>query len=270
MLKFTKLKRVMSFILLGIALAACGHHDENTVKVGTIAGPETELMQVAKKVAQQQGINIEIIEFSDYIMPNTALNDGSINANMFQHQPYLEQTIKDRGYKLAAIGKTFIYPMGAYSSKYRDLTQLHPGATIAIPNDPSNGARALLLLAKTGLITLKPGVNVNATPKDIIKNPQGFKIVELDAAQLPRALADVDLAFINTNYAIPAGLTPNSDALIKEDADSLYANIVAVREADKDNPKLKILVEALHSPEVKQTAERLFHKQAIPAWEQSK
>lgn len=261
------IKYILLGLIVGATLLACNQtRDENTLKVGTIAGPETELMQVAKEVVKEEGINLEIIVFSDYVMPNTALNDGSIDANMFQHQPYLEQTVKDRGYKLISIGKTFIYPMGGYSKRFKTVNELPQGAVVAIPNDPSNGARALLLLQKYRLISLNPDKTVSATVKDISDNPQKLQFKELDAAQLPRALEDVDLAIINTNYAIPAGLTPSKDALIKEDANSLYANIVAVREADKTSPRLNQLVEALHSAKVQEKAASLFQNQAIAAW----
>lgn len=269
MYRYKKGIYLLGTLLLGLTLIACGQkQDQNSIRIGTIAGPETELVQVAKKILEKQGIRLDIVEFSDYVMPNTALNDGSINANMFQHQPYLEQTVKNRGYKLVAIGKTFIYPMGGYSKKYKNMADLPNAAKIAIPNDPSNGARALLLLQQVGLIGLAPGKDITARPQDIIKNPKNIQLIELDAAQLPRTLADVDLAIINTNYALPAGLIPNKDALVKEGIESLYANVVAVRESDQDNPSLKRLVEALHSSEVRQTAARLFHKQAIPAWQE--
>ncbi|CAM4412862.1 MAG: D-methionine-binding lipoprotein MetQ [Legionellaceae bacterium] len=269
MTAFKKFKYILYTVLLGFMLIGCNQKEsENTLKIGTIAGPETELMEVAKTILEKQGINLDIIEFSDYIMPNTALNEGSIDANMFQHEPYLEKTKQDRGYKLMAIGKTFIYPMAGYSKKYTKISALPHQAKIAIPNDPSNGARALLLLQDAGLITLTTGKDILATPHDILNNPKHIQIIELDAAQLARALDDVDLAIINTNYALPVGLIPSKDSLIKEDIDSLYANVIAVREVDKMKPKLKALVDALHSEQVKQAAERLFHGQAIPAWKE--
>lgn len=237
-----------------------------TLKVGTIAGPETQLMETAKKVAQDKyHLTIEIIEFTDYLTPNTALNDGSIDANVFQHQPYLDQQIKDRGYQLIAIGKTFVYPMGIYSSKIINMKDIPDNATIAIPNDPSNEGRALLLLQKTGLISLKPNIGLYATPNDIATNPKQLQFKELDAAQLPRSLADVDLAIINTNYAIPAGLTP-SKALFQEDKTSPYANIIAIRINDRNDPRMQQLVKAIQSFEVLQTAKEIFHNEAIAAW----
>ncbi len=265
-------------ISLGLILiSACSQQKSaNEIKVGTISGPETQLMETAKDVAlKKYGLQVDIVEFSDYNMPNTALNDGSIDANMFQHQPYLDQVIKDKHYDLVAVGKTFIYPMGIYSSKINSINDVHMKDIVAIPDDPSNEARALLLLQKAGLITLKAGVGATATPLDIASNPKQLQVKELDAAQLPRVLPDVVLAVINTNYAIPAGLMPNppkgvkpssKDALVVEGSDSLYANLVVVRTADKNNPQFKELVDALHSPEVLQAAQQLFNGQAIPAW----
>ncbi len=241
--------------------------DPNVIKVGTIDGPETVLMQVAKKVAKEKyGLDVKIITFTDYNMPNEAVNDGSIDANMTQHLPYLQAAIKAQSYKLTPIGKTFIYPMGIYSQKIKSLTQLQTGATVAIPNDPSNEARALLLLADAKLITLRDNNDVNATPIDITSNPKKLKFSELDAEQLPRVLRDVTLAVINTNYAIPAGLTPTKDAIFLESKHSPYANIVVVRTKDANNKQLNELVAALHSPQVLAEAKKIFKGQAIPAW----
>lgn len=240
----------------------------NEIRVGTIAGPETQLMEVAKNIAaQRHHLDVKIVEFTDYVLPNQALADGSIDANMFQHLPYLEKTIAAKGYKLSPIGKTFIYPMGIYSNKITKLSQLKNGSTVAIPNDPSNESRALALLEKAGLITLKTGTHPHGTLQDIADNPKQLKIKELNAAQLPRVIADVDLAAINTNYAMIVGLIPSRDALILENKDSPYANIVVVRTEEKDDPKFQQLIEALHSPEVLSKAEKLFQGQAIPAWD---
>jgi D-methionine transport system substrate-binding protein len=256
--------------MLGCALllAACGHEDKNTLKVGTIAGPETTLMETAKAVAlAKYGLNIKIIEFTDYVEPNTALSDGSIDANMFQHQPYLDQQIKDRHYDLITAGKTFVYPMGIYSKKVTRLADLPDGALVAIPNDPSNEGRALLLLQKSGLITLKTGAGLTAGPYDVDKNDKHLKFKELDAAQLARSLTDVDLAVINTNYAIPAGLSPTKDAILHEDSDSPYANIIVIRANESNDPRIKELVAAIQSPEVVHAAQTIFNGQAIPAWQ---
>lgn len=255
-------------ILTACALTACQEKSKpNEIRLGTIAGPETELAYVAKQVAKEKyGLDIRIVQFSDYTMPNTALADGSIDANMFQHVPYLDEAIKAKGYQLTAIGKVFIYPVAIYSKKIKKLADLPIGATVAIPNDPSNEARALLLLSKAGLITLKSNAGVNATIADISDNPKKLNIKEIDAAQLPRVLKDVDLAVINTNYAAVANLLPSRDGLFVEDANSPYANVVVVRTADKDDPKYQKLIAAFHSEEVLKEANKLFAGQAIPAW----
>lgn len=262
----------LGLILFTLISTLSGCHkaeqSDNVIVVGTIAGPESALMKVAADVANKRyGLTIKTIEFTDYVAPNIALNDGSIDANVFQHQPYLDATIKARGFKLAMIGKTFIYPMAIYSTRIKQLSEIQPGAYVAIPNDPSNEARALLLLQKADLIKLKPNTGANANLKDIIANPHNLKIKELDAAQLPRILPDVELAVINTNYAIGAKLLPKRDGLALEDASSLYENIIVVRAEDRYDPKFKKLIDALHSQEVLDTANKLFSGQAIPAWE---
>ncbi len=254
-------------ILLCFGCSRAHHSADNEIKIGTIAGPESELMEVAKNVAKKDyDLNIEIIPFTDYVLPNQALADGSIDANMFQHLPYLEAMITAKGYPLISIGKTFIYPMGIYSTKIKNLNELHPNATVAIPNDPSNGTRALLLLEKAGLLTLNKTDSLKITPQDLLQNPKHINIKELDAAQLPRMIQDVDLAVINTNYAMLAGLMPTRDALFIEDKNSPYANIVVIRAADKNDPKFIKLMNALHSKAVRVKAEQLFHGEAIPAW----
>lgn len=256
-----------TLLLCVLGLTACQSHDKNEIKVGTISGPETQLMDVAKQVAKDKyGLNVKIIEFSDYIQPNTALNDGSIDANMFQHQPFLDKQIKDRRYKLVAIGKTFVFPMGVYSKKIKELNALPNGGSVAIPNDPSNEGRALLLLQKSGLIQLKSGAGLYATPLDIQENTKHLQFKELDAAQLSRSLADVDIAVINTNFAIPAGLSPTKDAILHEGSDSPYANIIVIREDEQNDPRIKQLVEAIQSSEVLEAAKTIFNGQAIPAW----
>lgn len=257
-------------IICALALTACqqSHDDKNTIKVGTISGPETKLMEIAQQVAKEKyGLNIKIVEFTDYIQPNTALNDGSIDANMFQHQPFLDQQVKDRHYKIMSIGKTFVYPMGIYSKKLKDLATIPENAIVAIPNDPSNEGRALLLLQKAGLIELKPGTGLYAGPFDIKENPKHLQFKELDAAQLARSLDDVSIAIINTNYAIPAGLSPTKDAILHEGSDSPYANIIVIRDNELNDPRVKELVAAIQSPEVLKAAEEIFNGQAIAAWQ---
>lgn len=259
----------LAIATLGISLISCkqARTDQNTLRVGTIAGHETQLMEAAKKYAKNKyGLNIEIVPFTDYDMPNDALNDGSIDANMFQHQPFLSDAIKSRGYDIVAVGKTFIYPMGIYSKKITHLNQLKDGAVVALPNDPSNETRALVLLEKAGLISLKEHAGKEVKTTDIVDNPKHLKFREAEAPQLPRMLADVDLAAINTNYAMISGLLPSRDALILEQANSPYANLIVVRTKDAADPRVQHLIEALHSDAVKEEAKHLFRGQAIQAW----
>lgn len=260
----------LSFVITSIViLTGCSQQKEaaNQIRVGTIAGPETQLMEVAKDVAAKRyGLNVKIVQFSDYTMPNEALADGSIDANMFQHLPYLQASINAKGYQITPIAKTFIYPMAIYSKKITKLDQLKDGATVAIPNDPSNEARALLLLQAAKLITLKSNTDSTATVVDIDQNPKHLAIKEVDAAQLPRILPDVDLAIINTNYAMEAGLLPSKDGLFIENSNSPYVNLIVVRTADKNDPRFVKLVKAFQSDEVLTEANKLFQGQAIPAW----
>ncbi len=256
-------------IIFAVLVTACHspNSDKNMIKIGTIAGPETDIMKVAKAVAKKQfGVDIKIIEFTDYLEPNAALSDGSIDANLFQHQPYLDQQIKDRHYNFVVIGKTFIYPMGVYSAKIKSLQQIPEGSVVAIPNDPSNEGRALLLLQKAKLIQLKIGTDHYVMPENIIDNPKKLVFKELDAAQIARSLPDVTIGVINTNYAIPAGLTPTKDALFLEGKDSLYANIIVIRSDEVKELKMKQLVAALHSNAVVKAAQTIFGGQAIAAW----
>ncbi len=255
--------------LLCLILIACSPKErgDNEIYIGTISGPETELVEVAKKVAEQKyGLKLKIIAFEDYIMPNTALAEGEIDANMFQHQPYFDVVLEKQKYPLTVIGKMFIYPMGIYSKKYKHLEDLPKGAVIGIPNDPSNAARALRLLGNANLIGITNSNDIELTPKKIHSNPKEFVIKEIAAAQLPRVLSEIDAAAINTNYAIPAGLTPKHDAIYMEGKDSPYANIVVVRTSEKDKEKFQKLMQALHSPEVIEASKKLFSNQAIAAW----
>lgn len=257
--------RIVTVFALLLALVACNKPTPNTLVVGTISGPETELVEVAQKVAlERYGLNVKIVEFNDYNLPNEALQDGSLDANIYQHLPYLEAASKAHGYHLEAIGKTFVYPTGLYSKKYQTLKQLPQNAIIALPNDPSNEARALLLLKKAGLITVKK--NQLASVRDIDANPHGFRFKELDAAQLPRVLEDVDGAIINTTFALPAGLSPSRDALLVENKHSPYANLIVIRQGSDKKAQLALFVKAMNSQEVKNKAKTLFGDAAIPAW----
>ncbi|WP_275288379.1 MetQ/NlpA family ABC transporter substrate-binding protein [Halomonas elongata] len=252
-----------SALTLAIGQASANEH---SIKVGTVAGPETEVMQVAADIAEREhGLDVEIIEFTDYVTPNAALADGSLDANAYQHEPYMQSMVEDRGYDFAIAGRTFVYPIGAYSEKYDSIDALPDGATIALPNDPSNEGRSLILLHNEGLVTLDDPENLEATPLDVVENPHDFEFREIEAAQLPRVLPDVDMAFINNTFAQPAGLTLD-DALIKEGPESPYVNIIAVRAGDEDKESIQQLVDAYQSEEVETKAEELFGAQAVPGW----
>lgn len=268
---------ILCFLLLTALAAGCGGKSEpakpaaapaveKPLKVGVTPGPHAQIMEVVKKVAEKDGLKIQIVEFSDYVQPNVALNQGDIDINSFQHLPFLENMVKDRKYDLVMLAKTFTFPMGLYSKRIKNIKDLKDGATIAIPNDPTNGGRALVLLEKAGLIKLKPGLGHKASVIDIAENPRKFKIRELEAAQIPRTLEDMELAAINTNYAMSAGLIPAKDALILEDAGSPYANILAVRGKDKDNPLYQKFVKAYQSEEVKKFVNEQFKDSVIVAW----
>lgn len=259
------MKYLITVILISLCLIGC-QQDPNKIIVGTIAGPETTLMEVAQAVAKKKyNLNITIKTFSDYVIPNIALNDGSIDANVFQHQPYLDATIKARGYELISIGKTFIYPMAIYSNKIKSISELKPNASVAIPNDPSNEARALRLLEKAGLISLTMKDEISLL--DIKTNPLHLTFKTLTAPQLSRSLSDVDMAVINSNYAVVNNLTPQKDGIYMEAKDSPYANIIVVQKKNKENAHLKLLVKSLNSKEVLAKAQALFKNgAALPAW----
>lgn len=259
-LPFARTALVASLFLFAGAASA------DTLVVGATQVPHAEILEVVKPVLAKEGIDLDIKVFSDYVQPNLQLADKELDANFFQHQPYLETFKKDRGAKLVSVGLVHVEPFGGYSRKVTSLDALPDGATVAIPNDPSNSGRALLLLQKQGLITLKDPTNITATPMDIVKNPKNLKFRELEAAILPRALDDVSLALINTNYAMEAGLVPTKDALFIEGAESPYANIVVAREDNKDDPAIKKLVNALQTPEVKQFIEKQYKGAVVPAF----
>jgi D-methionine transport system substrate-binding protein len=270
----TKL-RTRFFIPVILALATLGScsgtkkEDANYLRVGVAAGPELALAEAAKKVAKEKyGLEVELVSFNDYVVPNEALNQGEIDVNAFQHLPYLQEQSKQRGYKLAVVGKTFLYPIAAYSKKIKLLTQLKPGSTIAIPNDPTNGGRSLLLLQKNGLINLKQNIGLLPKVTDITGNPKNFKIVELEAPQLPRVLedAEVTIAIINNNFSAQAGLLPSRDALFIEDTDSPYVNLIVSREDNKTQKKVLDFVKAYQSPEVEKAAKDQFKEGAIKGW----
>jgi D-methionine transport system substrate-binding protein len=258
------MRQFFSF-LLALSLIACKPQKPHDLVIGTIAGPETELVRVAADLAKENnGLDIKIIEFSDYNLPNEALADGSLDLNIYQHLPFLKSSIAAKAYPLQVVGKTFIYPMAIYSNRYANLSDLPVGATIAIPNDPSNQTRALILLQSAGLITCIQKDNVNL--HDILGNHKSFKFKELDAAQLPRVLPDVDAAVINTTFAIPAGLNPLRDSLYIENKESPYANLIVARKNNQKEKYIDQLITAMHSQKVIDKAHELFGQGAIPAW----
>ncbi|MCP1313060.1 MULTISPECIES: MetQ/NlpA family ABC transporter substrate-binding protein [unclassified Halomonas] len=251
---------------LALAISVAHAQEARSIKIGTVAGPESEVMEVAARIAKQEyDLDVEIVEFTDYVTPNAALADGSLDANAYQHAPYLETMNSDRGYDLVAAGYTFVYPIGAYSEKHDSLEALPDGAQIALPNDPTNEGRSLILMHNQGLITLNDPDNLEATPIDIAENPRNFRFREIEAAQLPRVLPDVDMAFINNTFAQPAGLSLD-DALVREGPESPYVNLIAVRSGDEEREEIRQLVDAYQRDEVIEKAEELFQGGAVPGW----
>ncbi len=254
---------VLSTLLITLPVKA----SQNVLRIGAIAGPETELLEVARQIALEKcHLKVEIVEFNDYVMPNISLSEGSTDANLFQHQPYLDAMMKNRHLGLVSIGRVFIYPMGLYSKRIKQLHNLPEKATVALPNDPSNEARALLLLQKAGLIKLRRGGSPTSDINDITVNPKNLQFRLLDAALLPRVLEEVDLAAINTNYALLINLLPQRDALVQEDTNSQYANLLVVRFKQREDTRFVCLIDALHSERVKEKAAQLFKGAAVKGW----
>ena len=236
------------------------------IKIGATPIPHAELLNFVKPLLEKENIKLEIVEFQDYVQPNTALVDKELDANFFQHQPYLDSFNKERNQNLVSAGSVHVEPLGLYSKSIKNISELKSGAVIAIPNDPANAARALLLLQSNGIIKLRDGGNITSTEKDIIENLKDLKIELAEAAQLPRVLEDVDAAVINTNYALPANLNPVTDALLIEGKDSPYANNIVVRNGEQDRAEIKKLVEVLHSEEVRKFIEDKYQGAVVPAF----
>ena len=247
------------------AFAAISANAAETLSVAATAVPHAEILEFVKPTLAKEGVDLKVKVFTDYIQPNVQVAEKRLDANFFQHQPYLDEFNKGKGTNLVSIAGVHLEPLGAYSSKYKKLDEIPSGANVVIPNDATNGGRALLL-QKAGLITLKDKANILSTPKDIAENPKNLKIRELEAATLPRVLTQVDLALINTNYALEAKLNPEKDALVIEGSDSPYVNILVARPDNKDSDALKKLVGALHSPEVKQFILEKYKGAVIPAF----
>ena len=238
---------------------------DKTLVIGVSPVPGGDMMNFLKPKFAEKGVNLKVVEFSDYVKPNLALSDKELDANFFQHKPYLDTFSAERGLKLSVLCSVHIEPMGVYSRKVKSLKDLPEGAKIAIPNDPTNGGRALKVLADAGLFGLKDGVGVKGTPADVINNTKNFQLVELEAATLPRTLDDVDAAVINSNFAMGVGLNPAKDSLAIEAKDSPYANVVAIRTGD-NRPELKKLADALRSPDVKKFLEEKYKGAVVPAF----
>lgn len=265
-MKVTLLK-LLATVAFGASFAIpAAQAQDKPLKVGVTAGPHAEIFEVVKQEAAKQGLQVQIIEFSDYVQPNAALAAGDLDANSYQHQPYLDNANADRGYKLVSLAQTVIFPMGIYSKKLKSLDDLKEGARIGIPNDPTNGGRALLLLQSKGLIKLRDGVGFKATPLDVIGNPKKIRFIELDAAQLPRSLDDTDASAVNTNFAMQAGLDPKKDAILQEPPNSPYANVLVVREKEKNRPEFAKLVAAYHSQAVKDFIAEKYKGAVIASW----
>ena len=238
-----------------------------TLKIGVTAGPHMEILEHLKPIAKEQGLTLKIIEFNDFILPNRALVEGDLDANSYQHQPFLDEQIRDRGYKLVSVGKTILLPLGIYTKKkgIHCLSDLKPKAKVAIPNDPTNGGRALLLLAKEGVITLKQGAGITPSRLDIASNPKKLKFIELEAPQIPRSLDDVDIGIINTDWALLAGLNPE-DTIAHEGTNSPYANIVVVRTENKNSATVKQFLAIYQTEATKTFIKEKFGNAIIPAW----
>ena len=267
-------------LLAALTIAGCGGDSKpaasssssssssaKVLKIGATPVPHAEILEIVKPILAKQGIDLQVVEFSDYVQPNLALNDKELDANFFQHEPYLDNFISEhKDVKLVNAGGIHIEPMGIYSKKVKKLDELKDGASIAIPNDPTNGGRSLMLLEKAGLLKLKDGVGVKATVQDITSNPKNLKFQEVEAAQVPRTLDDVDAAVINTNFAVQVNLVPTKDAMFMEDKTSPYVNIIAVRAGDQDRPEIQALLKALKSDEVKNFINEKYKGAIVPAF----
>lgn len=273
------MKKYLSLILsliLTLGLFGCGsgtssnkeegkkEETEKTIVVGATPVPHMEILKHVKPLLEKEGYELKLVEFTDYVTPNTALAEGELDANFFQHTPYLNKFNEEKGLELDSAVKVHIEPMGLYSQKIKNLDEIKDGAVIAIPNDPTNGSRALRLLEKNNIIKLNEGELISAL--DIINNPKNIKIEELDAPQLPRVLQEIDAAVINTNYALEAELNPVKDAIVIEDKDSPYANILAIRKEDKEKSTIKALSKVLNSPEIKKFIEENYKGSIVPAF----
>lgn len=262
------------FVLQTLALAAAfpltslgALAADRQVVIGVTAGPHAQIAEVAKRVAEKNGLKVKLVEFGDFIQPNAALVQGELDANIYQHQPFMDAQNKDRGYKLVPVAKAVNQQMGVYSKKVKRLEDLQSGARVGIPNDPTNGSRALLVLVEQKLITLKPGAGARASVLDITANPRKLRFVELEAAQLARSLDDLDAAAVNSSYAVAAGLSPQKDSLALENTSTPYVTVlIATRAGHEKDADLLAFVKAYQSPEVRQFVDTTFKGAYTVAW----
>lgn len=269
MLKRQTLKLLSSLVIVSaLALTGCQDKKPSELKVGATAGPHAANVQKAAEVAKKDGLNVKVVEFTDYITPNKSLAEGALDVVVYQHEPFLNNFNKQQGTDLKNIGKAVVQPMGFYSNKIKSLETVPAGSTVAIPNDPTNEGRALILLEQAGLIQLKAGTGGTATVHEIIENPKKLKFKELEAAQLPRSLEDVDFACIPMNYAISGSLSPQKQGFYFESKDAPYALIVIASRANNANDEqVKKFVKAFQSPEVAKFIKEEFKGAVVPAWE---
>lgn len=261
-----KLKSIFAALALSAAAIMQPALANEKLSVAAVPVPHAEMLEFVQPSLEAEGVTLDIKVFTDYVQPNLQVDDGHIDVNFFQHQPYLDSFNKDRGTDLVSVGLVHVEPFGAYSKKIDDINDLKNGARVAIPNDPTNGARALLLLAHHGVITLKDPSNILATSRDIADNPKKLRFTELEAATLARVLDDVDVALINTNYALEAGLNPLEDALIIEGVESPYANVVAVKAGNEEDPRVQKLMKALNTEEVRAFILEKYSGAVVPAF----
>lgn len=236
------------------------------LKIGVSPVPHADIINFVAPTLEKEGVKVKVIEFNDYVQPNLALSEKELDANFFQHKPYLDTFSKEYKLNLAVLAAVHLEPMGVYSKSIKNVADLPDGAKIAVPNDPTNGGRALKVLETAGILKVRPEAGILASPADIVDNPKHVKIVEVEAAQLPRALDDVDAAVINSNYALAAKLNPTKDAIAIESKDSPYANVVVVRAGDENRPELQKLKNALLTPEVKKFLEEKYQGAVVPAF----
>ena len=257
-----------------IGLAACGGGEEagsgelpeDHLNVGVTAGPHEQIMEKVKEVAAEEGLELEVTVFTEYVMPNVALDEGDLDVNSFQHKPYLDNFKEERSLDLVDVATTVNFPMGIYSTALTDVSELQEGDTVGLPNDPTNGARALILFELAGLITLDPEAGVAATVNDIVENPHGLEFIELEASQIPRQLEELSAAAINTNFAIEHGYVPTEDSIYIEPGDSPWVNVLAVRTENQDDAVIQKFIELYQSEEVKQFIEEEFAGSVVTSW----